>query len=428
MADNDIVVVDGVRTPFIKSWTSFDNIPAQQLGSACLTELLQRTGIKPSMVDEVIVGCVGQPSDAANVARVISLMAGIPKDKRAYTVNRNCASGFEAVTSGMEKILAGQDEVVIAGGAESMSNAPLQFSKEAATLFMKLQRAKSLGEKLSLILKFRPSHFSPRPALQMALTDPTCGLNMGQTAEVLAKKFAISRQRQDQFALQSHLRSAAARALFKEEMMTIFAGRDYRDAVSQDNGVRDKQSIEDLAKLKPIFDRYSGTVTAGNSSQITDGACMVLLMTRAKARAMGYEILGTITGYDYAGVDPSQMGLGPVFAIEKLIRKKGISLKDIQIFEINEAFAAQVLSCVDALTSKTFAEENFPERKVIGQIDLSLLNVNGGAIALGHPVGASGSRLILTCLKEMKRRNLQRGLVSLCVGGGQGGAVLLERS
>ena len=427
MNSNEIVIVDGVRTPFIKSWTLFNNCSAQQLGASCVTELLQRTGIDSRQVDEVIIGCVAQPADAANVARVISLMAGIPKDKRAYTVNRNCASGFEAVTSAAEKILSGHDEVVIAGGSESMSNAPLLFSKEAAGLFMRLQKAKSIGEKLSAALRFRPRHFSPQAALSMALTDPTCGLNMGQTAEVLAKKFAISRRRQDEFALQSHQRSAASRAMLKEETMTLFTGSEYQNAVSLDNGVREKQSLDDLAKLRPIFDRYTGTVTAGNSSQITDGACALLLMNGAKAQAMGYDILGTVAGYEYAGVEPSEMGLGPVFAIERLLRKKGLSVKDIQLFEINEAFAVQVLSCLDALSSKTFAQKYFSKQESVGSIDPSLLNVNGGAVALGHPVGASGARLVLTCLKEMKRRRLHRGLVSLCVGGGQGGAILLER-
>ena len=427
MANNEIAIVEGVRTPFIKAWTLFDLCSAQELGAACVTELLQRTAIEPEKVDEVIIGCVGQPANAANVARVISLMAGIPKDKRAYTVNRNCASGFEAITSGVEKILTGQDEVVIAGGSESMSNAPLLFSKAAAGLFMRLQRAKSLGEKLAVASRFRPRHFSPQPSLQMALTDPICGLGMGQTAEVLAKEFAISRQRQDEFALQSHLRAAASRAILKEETMTYFAGSQYQNAVSQDNGVRERQSIEDLAKLKPIFEPRTGTVTAGNSSQITDGACALLLMSSDRARASGSEILGIIAGYEYAGVDPSRMGLGPVFAIEKLLRKKGISMKEIQLFEINEAFASQVLACTDALSSKTFAQKNFSRQEAVGVINPSLLNVHGGAIALGHPVGASGSRLVLTCLKEMKRRRFNRGLVSLCVGGGQGGAILLER-
>lgn len=422
-----IAVVNGVRTPFIKAWSLFDKMPAQKLGALCVTELLQRTEIDPNLIDEVIIGCVGQPIDAANVARVISLQAGIPKTKRAYTVNRNCASGFEAVTSAVEKINAGFDEIVIAGGAESMSNAPLVFSKDAAGLFMKLQRAKTLMEKLAVISQFRPKHFAPVAALQLALTDPACGLNMGQTAEVVAKKFAISRDRQDAFALESHRRVIASRAKLKEEMMSVFIPPKFETAVSDDNGVRENLTPEQLAKLKPVFDKRSGSVTAGNSSQITDGACTLLMMEESKALAMGYEVLGTIAAYDYIGLEPSEMGMGPAFVIERILRKTGLGLKDIQLFEMNEAFAAQVLASCDALASKKFAEENFPGGQAIGQIDPALLNVNGGGIALGHPVGVTGARLVLTCLKEMKRRGLQRGLVSLCIGGGQGGGILLER-
>lgn len=423
-----IAVVEGVRTPFIKAWSLFDALSAQKLGALCVSELVQRTQIDPEAVDEVILGCVGQPIDAANVARVVSLMAGLPKSKRAYTVNRNCASGFEAVTSAVEKITAGQDEVVIAGGTESMSNAPLVFSKEAAGLFMKLQKARTLPERLGVIAQFRPKHFAPQAALQLALTDPTCGLNMGQTAEVVAKKFAISRKRQDEFALESHRRVIASRQKLREEIMTVHVPPKYAQSVSDDNGVRENLTAEQLAKLKPVFDRRTGTVTAGNSSQITDGACALLLMPEDKAKALGYSVLGTITAYDYVGLEPSEMGLGPAFVTEKLLRRTGIPLKEIGLFEINEAFAVQVLACVEALASKSFAEKNFPGRQPVGEIDPALLNVNGGGIALGHPVGVSGARLVMTCLREMKRRNVQRGLVSLCIGGGQGGAVLLERA
>ena len=416
MSDNDIVIVDGVRTPLVKAWTLFDGLPAQKLGALCVTELLQRTGIDPEDVDEVIIGCVGQPIEASNVARIISLQAGLPKSKRAYTVSRNCASGFEALTSAAEKISGGQDEVVIAGGAESMSNAPLVFSKEAAGQFMKLQRAKTTLQKLSAISRFRPRHFAPIASLQLGLSDTSCGLNMGQTAEVLAKKFAISRERQDAFAVESHRRVAAARPKLAEEIMTVFVPPKFDKAVGEDNGVREGLTIEQLAKLKPVFDRRTGTVTAGNSSQITDGACALLLMKASKARSLGLAVLGRIAAYDYIGLEPSEMGLGPAYVIERLLKKTGVPLKDIPIFEINEAFAVQVLACIEVL------------KQSVGELDTKRLNVNGGAIALGHPVGASGARLVLTCLKEMKRRGLERGLVSLCVGGGQGGAVLLENA
>ncbi len=423
-----IAIVDGVRTPFIKAWTFFDALPAQKLGALCVTELLQRTQIDPDKIDEVILGCVGNPLNAANVARIVSLQAGIPKSKRAYTVSRNCASGLEAVTSAAEKIQTGQDEVVIAGGTESMSNAPLVFSKEAAGIFMNLQKAKTFSEKLSVMMQFRPRHFAPQAAVQMGLTDPVCGLNMGQTAEVLAKKFGISRERQDAFALESHRRVIASREKLREEMMSVFLPPKFEQTIKDDNGVRENLTAEQLAKLKTVFDRRSGTVTAGNSSQLTDGSCAILMMDEARAKAEGFNILGTLSFYDTIGLEPAEMGLGPAFVIERLLRKNNLALKDIELFEINEAFAAQVLACTDALASKKFAEENFPGKQVLGEINPSLLNVNGGAIALGHPVGVSGARLVLTCLKEMKRRNLHRGLVSMCVGGGQGAAAILERA
>lgn len=422
-----IAIVDGIRTPFVKSWTEFNHLPAQKLGALCVNELLQITGFNPNDVDEVIMGCVGQPVEAANVARVISLLGGIPKSKKAYTVNRNCASGFESVTSACEKIQLGMDEAVIAGGAESMSNAPLVFSKETSDLLIRLSKARTLPQRLNVFLQFRPRHFRPVPALQLALTDPTCGLNMGETAEVLAKKFGISRKEQDEFALASHQKVIAARKKLSEEIVTVYLPPKYKKWVKEDNGAREGQSLEALQKLRPVFDRKTGTVTAGNSSQITDGACALLVMEESKAVSLGYEVLGTVRAYDYAGLEPSEMGLGPVFAIHRVLKRAGLKLSDIELFEINEAFAVQVLACLKAMSSRKFAEENFGTSEVMGEINPDLLNVNGGGIALGHPVGVSGARLILTCLKEMKRRNLHRGLVSLCVGGGQGGAVILER-
>src|SRR3989338_4032979 len=397
-----IAVVDGVRTPFIKAWTLFDQLPAQTLGALCVRELLERTEIDPNLIDEVIIGCVAQPIDAANVARVISLSAGIPISKRAYTVNRNCASGFEAVTSAIEKIQAGTDEIVIAGGAESMSNAPLAFHKDAATLFLKLGRTKTFLYRLKVLVQFRLKHFRPIPVLQLALTDPICGLNMGETAEVLARKVGISRNEQDLFALASHHRAVSGRGKLQEEMMTVHIPPKYNDFTTHDNGPRENQSIEALTKLMPVFDRRSGTVTAGNSSQITDGACALLVMPEAKAKSLGYDILGTVRAYEYVGLEPSEMGLGPAFAIERVLRKAGLRLKDIELFEINEAFAVQVLACLKALDSSAFAKENFPDGQPLGAVNPELLNVNGGAIALGHPVGVSGARLILTCFKEMK--------------------------
>jgi acetyl-CoA C-acetyltransferase/acetyl-CoA acyltransferase len=422
-----IAIVNGVRTPFIKAWSAFDPIPAQQLGALCVTGLLQKTGLDSRLVDEVVMGCVGQPAEAANVARVISLLTGLPWDKKAYTVNRNCASGFEAITSAAEKIRCEADEIVIAGGTESMSNMPMLFKKETATLFLKLSKAKTVWEKLKVMACMRPHHFAPIPSVTLGLTDPVCGLSMGQTAEILARDFSISREEQDRFALESHRRAASAREKLRDETLDVFVSPDHSACTRDDNGVRENQSYEALTKLKPLFEKRNGTITAGNASQITDGACAILLMSEEKAKGLGYEILGILRDYVTVGLEPARMGLGPVFAIEAILRRNAMGLKDIDLFEINEAFAAQVLACLRALACPQFAKKHFPSGRPVGEIPREILNVNGGAIALGHPVGTSGARLVLTCLKEMKRRSLKRGLVSACVGGGQGTALILER-
>lgn len=422
-----IAIVNGVRTPFIKAWGSFDHISAHRLGALCVTELLRRTGLDAHMVDEVVMGCVGQPAEASNVARVISLLAGIPQEKRAYTVGRNCASGFEAITSGAEKIQCGADEIVIAGGTESMSNMPMLFKKETATLFLKLSKAKTFLDRLKIFSQMRPRHFVPTSSLLLGLTDPVCGLKMGQTAELLAKDFGISREEQDRYALESHRRAGASQEKFREETLDVPVPPDYKACVRDDNGIRKNQTYEDFQRLKPIFEKNTGTVTAGNASQITDGACVLLIMPEEKAKQMGYEVLGYLRDYVYVGLEPARMGLGSVFAIEKILRKNSMALKDIDLFEINEAFAVQVLSCLRALACREFAKKYFQSGTPVGEISREVLNVNGGAIALGHPVGTSGARLVLTCLKEMKRRSLRRGLVSACIGGGQGAALILER-
>lgn len=410
-----IAIVDGIRTPFIKAWTLFEDVPGQRLGAACVRELLEQTHLDPRSVDEVVFGAVAQPVEASNISRVISLYAGIPKEKRAYTVSRNCASGFESITSASEKIRCGVDDVVIAGGTESMSNMPLIFGRDITKIFTKLSKAKTLGEKLKLVSGMRPRHFKPLSALAMGLTDPVCGLNMGQTAEVLAKEFGITRREQDEFSLMSHKRAVEGRMKLREEVMPFIVPPDFDIVVEDDNGPRENQTLEALAKLRPYFDRHTGTVTVGNSCQVTDGSCSLLIMDEERARAMGYEPLGYIRAYAYVGVEPSRMGLGPAYVIPEALKKAGLELNDIDLIEINEAFAAQVIACLRLLASSA------------GEIDMNRLNVNGGAIALGHPVGTTGSRLVLTLLKEMKRRNTGLGLASLCVGGGQGGAVILER-
>jgi len=426
-----IAVVDGIRTPFCKMGTAFNHLSAQELGRIVSRELIERTGIDPSGIDEVIFGNVGQPADAANIARVISLLSGIPKNIPAFTVHRNCASGIESAVQAAMKIQLGEGRCYLVGGTESMSNIRVSLIKSVQDRLMALPRAKTLPARLSVLSNFLPAYLNfPKSLsfdLQLGLTDPVCGLNMGQTAEVLAREFGITRKEQDEFALLSHQRAVAAREVLREEIVPVIPGPKYKDAVEDDNGPRAQQTMEALTKLKTVFDRRAGSVTAGNASQITDGAVAILLTSESKARELGLTPLGYIKAYAFAAVEPDRMGIGPAHAIPKVLKKAGMTLSDIPAIEINEAFAAQVLACLKALESESFAKQ-FGYEGCTGAIDRAILNVNGGAIALGHPVGSTGARLILTMLKHMNRKGLGLGLVSLCVGGGQGAAVILERN
>jgi acetyl-CoA C-acetyltransferase/acetyl-CoA acyltransferase len=421
-----LAVLAGARTPFAKAFGALANVPADQLGRVAVDAVIPRAGVQPSDVGEVVFGNVAGQADASNIARVIALRSGIPHSRIAHTVNRNCASGMEAVISAWQILAEGRAELAVAGGTESMSNVPLLFSRRARDFFLDLRKAGFWG-RLGLVFgRMRPSLFKPVPGLELGLTDPVCGLNMGQTAEVLAKEFGITRAEQDEFALKSHERAVAAwkRGFFNDEVVPIPAELAGGSAVKMDTGPRPNQSLEALAKLKPIFDRENGTVTPGNSCQITDGAA-ALVVTPADKLA-GRRPLGFVRDFALAGCDPRRMGLGPVFAIHKLLRKSGMRLADFDLVEINEAFAAQVLACKKAMASDDFARRELGDDKLVGDLDPERLNVNGGAIALGHPVGASGTRLILTLLRALRDRGLKRGLAALCVGGGQGAAMWVE--
>ncbi|HWV99806.1 MAG TPA: thiolase family protein [Candidatus Acidoferrum sp.] len=427
MKTDRLVIVDGVRTPFCKAGTELASMAADELGRLAVNALLTKTGLEPGLVDEVIFGCVAQPADATNVARVIALRAGIPESVPALTVQRNCASGCEAVTLAQEKLSAGRGSVFIVGGTESMSNIPLLFKQTTAEKFGRLARAKRLGQRLRSLSAFRPSDFQPRVGLLLGLSDPVCGLNMGETAEVLAREYAVTRADQDEFALKSHQRAIAARSKLAEEISPAFQVRKAA-AVTGDNGPRENQSLEALAKLKPVFDRKSGTVTAGNASQVTDGAVALLVMSEQRAADLGFTPLGALAGYAYAGCDPSRMGLGPVFAMARAEARTGLTLEDADLIELNEAFAAQTLAVMKSARSDQFARKFLGRNRALGEIPMEKLNVNGGGISLGHPVGATGARLILASLKELHRRNARRALVTLCVGGGQGAALWVERN
>lgn len=425
----NVVIVDGVRTPYIKAGTLFNKFTAVDLGKIAMRELLARTNMDAKLVNEVIVGNIAQPPEATNIARIIALEAGIPKNVPAFSVGRNCASGMQAIVDAYLRIVAGQADIIVAGGVESMSKIPLLFSEKATDKFAAIFKARSVLERVGAIAQFRPGDFSPVIGILLGLTDGYCGLNMGETAELLAKEFGITRKEQDEFAVMSHLRAAKATddGILKQEMVPVYLPPTYKTVVDEDNGIRKNQNMEALTKLRPVFDRKFGTVTAGNASQITDGAAFVLVMSEEKAKELGYDILGYVRGFGFAGLDPERMGLGPVFSTPVALKHAGLTMKDIQQIEMNEAFAAQVIANEKAFASKQFANNALHLPDAVGEIDRNKLNVNGGAIALGHPVGSSATRLVLTLLKDMKRKNLQFGLATLCIGGGQGGAMVVER-
>ncbi|MBI2517974.1 MAG: thiolase family protein [Opitutae bacterium] len=422
-----LYIVDGVRTPFARMGTTLAAADAADLGRTAAAAVLARTGLDPALIDEVVFGCVGNPVDAANVGRVIALRAGVPESVPAITVSRNCASGFEAITQASDQAANGRGDIFLVGGAESMTNYPLIYNERAVKKFAALAKAKTAGQKLGALLAFRPADLlKPKIALMLGLTDPVCGLGMGQTAELLARDWRLSREAQDEFSLRSHHQAEAARAKFAEEITPVYpCGKDAA-AVTADNGIRDGQTMEALAKLKPAFEKRGGTVTAGNSSQVTDGAAALIVMTEAGLKRTGLTPIGKLVGFAYAGCEPARMGLGPVYALAKAEKLTGLKISDADLIEINEAFAAQVMACCAASASAEFAQKHLGRDTALGEIPAEKLNVNGGAVALGHPVGASGARLVLTALRELRRRGGRRAVVSLCIGGGQGGALWLE--
>ena len=422
-----VAVTGGVRTPFSKLRTALCDVHVTRLAQVALQETLHRVPWLADRLDEVILGNVVMPADATNPARVAALYAGVPNSVPAFTVQRNCASGMEAIAQGASAVLHGSARSVLCGGAESMSTIPLLFPAETLGSMALLAKARSPWQKIRAIASLRPRHFKPVPALKLGLTDPTCNMMMGQTAEVLANDFGIGREEQDQFALRSHQRATAAIEAgdFEDQITPFYAGRHFKP-VTVDIGPRADQTLESLSRLRPIFDRRDGTVTIGNSCQVTDGAAAMLLMNSAAARGEGMEILGYVRGYATAAIDPRRMGLGPVFAIDQLLQQTGMSLNDIDLFEINEAFAAQVLACAIAMNSDAFSQQQLGRSGALGTLDFDRLNIHGGAIAMGHPVGATGARIVLNLLLSMRKRRAEFGVAALCVGGGQGAALLLQ--
>ncbi|MEO1700160.1 MAG: acetyl-CoA C-acyltransferase [Planctomycetota bacterium] len=427
----DVVLAAGLRSPWVRAGGAFKGEDAAHLASAVAKELLVRTGIEPGDFDEVIAGSVGPPHDQANVGRVIALRAGVPRHVPARTVARNCASGIEAVTTAATAIKGGVGELYLALGVEVMSAYPLLFSEKMTGLFAGLMRAKTPVQKLKRIASFRPSFLAPRVALMEGLTDPISDLLMGQTAELVARDFGITREECDAYAAQSHQRARDARdrGRFEGEVLPMvpLGARKGGTSVLHDDSIRDDQSPEKLGKLRPYFEKPDGVVTVGNACGITDGAGALVVTTRERAEALGLDPLARIKAWSWAGCDPARMGLGPVHATARVLDMAGVALSDIGAIELNEAFAAQVLGCKRAFESDAFAEAHLGRSHALGELDLAKTNVNGGAIALGHPVGATGARLLLTAAHELEVGDHELTLATLCIGGGQGGAVLLER-
>jgi acetyl-CoA acyltransferase len=422
-----VAVVAGLRTPFAKSGTHYGHLSALDLGKLVVTELMQRSGVDPNEVQELVFGNVIPSVKAPNIAREIVLGTGLPRRIPAYSVSKACASANQAITAASDMISRGYADTVIAGGAESLSDVPILFSKKFADALVSASKQKSLSGKLAAFSKIRPKDLAPDAP---AIAESSTGLTMGESAEKMAKANGITREAQDRFALQSHTRAAAATASgrFKDEVMQVIVPPSFDNIVDQDNLIRGDSTLEAMAKLRPVFDRKYGTITAANASPLTDGAAAVLLMSEEKAKALGLKPLGFIKSYAYAATDPfDQLLQGPVFALPVALERAKVKLEEIKIIEMHEAFAAQVLSNIQWIGSKKIAQEKLGRSQAIGEIDPEKINRTGGSIALGHPFGATGARIVTTVCNELQRSGEQYGLVTVCAAGGIGVAMVLER-
>ena len=421
-----VAIVEGVRTPFTKAGSAFKSISAIDLGKLCVAELIQRTNLSGSEVDGLVFGTVIPSVVAPNIAREVSLIPILPKGVQAFTVSRACASANQAITDAADQILLGHMDVAIAGGSESLSNVPILHSQGMAEALVLASKAKTLPGRIRALAAIRPKDLVP---ITPAIAEPTTGETMGQSAEKMAKLNDIPREEQDQLALRSHRLAAAGTAdgRLTAEIMPVYVPPRYESVVTSDNGIRPDTSFDQLAALKPVFDRKYGSVTAGNSSPLTDGAACVLLMSEEKARSLGYEPLGYIRSYAYAALDPGEQLLqAPVLAAPVALSRAGLTLRDMDLVEMHEAFAAQVLSNLRGFESKYWAERAGFSQPV-GEVDQSRLNVMGGSIALGHPFGATGARITTTLLNELRRRGQQFGLMTVCAAGGMGFSMVVER-
>jgi acetyl-CoA acyltransferase len=421
-----VAIVAGLRTPFAKSGTVLRDVPAVALARHATRELLYRTELDGREVDEIIFGQVVPSALTPNVAREVSLLPQFLPSVPAYTLNRACASSGQTVSNAADQIALGHADTIIAGGVESLSNIPILHSQRFSRILMDSAKARNLGARLATLARTRPRDLRP---VAPAIAEPSTGETMGQSAEKMAKENGITRDAQDRLALQSHQRAAAATAdgRLTAEIAPWFGGQDGVEVASTDTGVRSDASLDALSKLKPVFDRRYGSVTAGNSSPLTDGAAAVLLMAEEKAKSLGYEPLAYLRSYAVSAVDPAwQLLMGPAYAVPKALERARISWNELGLVEIHEAFAAQVLSNVQAWASREWAER-LGLSGPLGEVNWECTNVMGGSIAIGHPFGATGARLVTTLANEMRRRSVQFGLISICAQGGMGLAMVLER-
>ena len=430
MYKQPIYVVDGARTPFLKSKNRPGPFAASDLATQAGRALLLRQRFEPTELDEVILGCAAPSVDEVNIGRVAALRMGAGQKVPAWTVMRNCASGMQAIDSGISNILSGRSSLVLAGGVDALSRAPLLYSDKMVLWFSDMAATRSTPQRLALFARLPvKAMLAPVIGIMKGLTDPMVGLLMGQTAENVAHRFGITREQMDEFSLRSHQRVMKAQdegrlAAGGGEVEPLFApdGTSY----ALDDGVRRDASMANLAKLKPFFDRKYGNVTPGNSSQITDGGAWLILASEAALKKYDLQPIGRIIDSEWAGLDPAQMGLGPVHAATPILKRHRFGLNDVDYWEINEAFAAQVLGCLAAWRDEKYCKEELGLDKALGALNEERLNVDGGAIALGHPVGASGARIVLHLLKTLSDRNAKRGIACICIGGGLGGAMLVE--
>jgi acetyl-CoA C-acetyltransferase len=426
--DEPVYIVDGLRTPFLKARNRPGPFAASDLATdAGRALLLRQRNFAPEELDEVILGCAAPSPDEVNIGRVAALRMGCGEKVPGWTVMRNCASGMQSIDSAVNNIRAGRSHLVLAGGVDALSRAPLLYSDAMVLWLANWYAAKGIAQRAALIPRFRPSYLAPVIALMKGLTDPICGLLMGQTAENLAYRFGITREEMDAYAARSHARVLAAQAAgyFADEIVPLYA----KDGTlyAADDGVRADSTAENLARLRPFFDKKYGNVTAGNSSQVTDGGAWLVIASERAVNELQVTPLARIVDSQWAGLDPAQMGLGPVYAATPILQRHGLGLNDLDAWELNEAFAAQVIACERAWADDSFCRDELGLPGALGAIDPEKLNIDGGAIALGHPVGASGTRIVLHLVNVLQRTNGRRGMAAICIGGGLGGAMLIER-